>query len=175
MALALLALLAGCAQPSVPAGPLPTQAPAVDPAAADGPSPQAEMVCAPEAQEDIEDLIGAVPSTVGPLQYADHVSTCRYAFDNGSFSLVVQDLPNDLSTANTFDALAKKLGQVQKIDLPGADAFSTTNGSVVLRKDTKVMLVDVAGLPATFGNPPAARADEARLIMKAILGCWTGP
>ena len=44
----------------------------------------------------------------------------------------------------------------------------------MLRKDTKVMLVDVTGLPATFGNPPAPRADAARLIMKAVLNCWTG-
>jgi hypothetical protein len=44
----------------------------------------------------------------------------------------------------------------------------------VLRKDQKVMLVDVTGLPATFGSPPSSRADAARLIMKAVLGCWTG-
>jgi hypothetical protein len=36
------------------------------------------------------------------------------------------------------------------------------------------MLVDVTALPATFGNPPSPRADAARLIMKAVLGCWTG-
>jgi hypothetical protein len=30
----------------------------------------------------------------------------------------------------------------------------------VLRRDTKVMLVDVAQLPGTFGNPPSPRADR---------------
>jgi hypothetical protein len=36
------------------------------------------------------------------------------------------------------------------------------------------MLVDVAQLPGTFGNPPSPRADAARLIMKAVLNCWVG-
>jgi hypothetical protein len=172
LALAALTLLAGCGQPSDPIGaplsPAPTSAPA------DVPSPQAEMVCQPEAQSDIEDLIGVVPSQVGPIQYANHVSTCRYTYANGSFTLIVQDLPNDLTTTKAYEALAGKLGRVDAIDLPDAQAFSTTEGSIVLRKDTKVMLVDVDGLPSTFGSPPSPRADAARLIMKAVLGCWTG-
>jgi hypothetical protein len=172
LALAVLTLLAGCGQPSYPIGAPVSAAPTAAPA--DVPSPQAEMVCQPEAQTDIQDLVGVVPTQVGPLQYANHVSTCRYAYSNGSFVLIVQDLPNDLTTTNAFDALAAKLGRVDAIDLPDADAFSTTDGSIVLRKDTKVMLVDVTGLPTTFGSPPSPRADAARLIMKAVLGCWTG-
>lgn len=172
LALAVLTLLAGCAQPPAPLGAPVSAAPTSAPA--DAPSPQAEMVCTPEAQEDIENLIGVVPSSVGPIQYANHVTTCPYTYPNGSFTLIVQDLPNDLSTTKAYDSLAGKLGRVDTIDLPDADAFGTTDGSVVLRKDTKVMLVDVHGLPATFGNPPSSRADAARLIMKAVLGCWTG-
>ena len=172
VALAMLTLLAGCAQPSAPLGPLPSPAPTSAPA--DAPSAQAEMVCQPEAQADIENLIGVVPTRVGPIQYANHTTTCRYTYGNGSFTLVVEDLPNDLKTTDAFDALATKLGRTDSIDLPDANAFSTTDGSIVLRKDTKVMLVDVTALPATFGNPPSPRADAARLIMKAVLGCWTG-
>jgi hypothetical protein len=36
------------------------------------------------------------------------------------------------------------------------------------------MLVDVTGLPATFGDPPSSRGNTALLIMKAVLNCWTG-
>jgi hypothetical protein len=172
LALAVLTLLAGCGQPSDPIGAPVSAAPTSAPA--DVPSPQAEMVCQPEAQADIQDLVGVVPTQVGPLQYANHVSTCRYAYPDGSFLLIVQDLPNDLTTTDAFEALAGKLGRVDAIDLPGADAFTTTDGSIVLRKDQKVMLVDVTGLPATFGSPPSPRADVGRLIMKAVLGCWTG-
>jgi hypothetical protein len=175
LAAALAVLAAGCGGPpssAVPLGPLPSQAPL--PTLADAPSEQAEMVCAPEAQEDIQDLVGVVPTKVGPIQYADHTTTCRYAYADGAFTLVVEDLPNDITTTRTYEALAAKLGRVEKIDLPDAEAFSTTDGSIVLRRDFKVMLVDVTQLPATFGSPPSPRADAARLIMKAVLNCWVG-
>lgn len=184
LTVALTVLVAGCAQPadSTFPGPGSTQAGsgavpiAAGPtsAQADTPSEQAQIVCRQEAQGDIGELIGVEATQVGPLQYADHVSTCRYAYPDGAFTLSVQDLPNDITTTDAYDALATKLGRVDVIDLPNADAFSTTDGSVVLRKDTKVMLVDVTRLPAMFGNPPIPRADAARLIMKAVLGCWTG-
>jgi hypothetical protein len=172
IATALATTVAGCAQTPPPVSPAQSQ-PATT-ALPDAPSPQAEMVCQPEAQQDIQDLIGVVPTKVGPIQYANHTSTCRYDYANGSFTLVVEDLPNDITTTKTFEALAVKLGKVDSIDLPGADAFSTTDGSVVLRRDFKVMLVDVGQLPATFGNPPSPRADAGRLIMKAVLNCWVG-
>jgi hypothetical protein len=172
IALVLAALLAGCGGPPAPVGPQPGPAPTS--ALADVPSPQAEMVCEPEAQADIQDLIGVVPTKVGPIQYANHTSTCRYVYPNGSFTLVVEDLPNDITTTRTYEALATKLGKVNTIDLPDAQAFTTNDGSVVLRRDTKVMLVDVTQLPATFGNPPSPRPDAARLIMKAVLNCWVG-
>ncbi len=63
---------------------------------------------------------------------------------------------------------------MEKIDLPDAEAYTTNDGSIVLRRDTKVMLVDVTQLPGTFGNPPSPRGDAARLIMKAVLNCWVG-
>jgi hypothetical protein len=171
---ALAVLLAGCGgQPSAPQAP-PSLGPAVVTALPDVPSPQAEMVCAPEAQQDIQDLIGVVPTAVGPIQYANHTSTCRYAYPNGAFTLVVQDLPNDITTTRTYEALAGKLGRTEKIDLPDAEAYTTNDGSIVLRRDTKVMLVDVTQLPGTFGSPPSPRADAARLIMKAVLNCWVG-
>jgi len=172
----LAALLAGCGgqpPPSVPQN-APQVGPAVVTALPDVPSPQAEMVCLPEAQQDIQDIIGVVPTAVGPIQYANHTSTCRYAYPNGAFTLVVQDLPNDITTTRTYEALAGKLGRVEKIDLPDAEAYTTNDGSIVLRRDTKVMLVDVTQLPGTFGNPPSPRGDAARLIMKAVLNCWVG-
>jgi hypothetical protein len=174
---ALAVLLAGCGgQASAPSAPQagPSLGPAVVTALPDTPSPQAEMVCAPEAQQDIQDLIGVVPTAVGPIQYANHTSTCRYAYPNGAFTLVVQDLPNDITTTKTYEALAGKLGKIDSIDLPDAQAFTTNDGSIVLRRDTKVMLVDVTQLPGTFGSPPSPRGDAARLIMKAVLNCWVG-
>jgi hypothetical protein len=133
------------------------------------------MVCEPEAQEDIATLLGVQATAVGPLQYADRTSTCRYAYPNGRFTLAVQDLPDDAATTAAFESLAARLGRVDQLDLGGpATAFTTSAGSVVMRKDTKVLLVDVTDLPASFGNPTVPRAQAALLITKAVLGCWTG-
>ena len=172
----LAALLAGCGgqpPPSVPQN-APQVGPAVVTALPDVPSPQAEMVCQRRPSRTSRTSSGSSATAVGPIQYANHTSTCRYAYPNGAFTLVVQDLPNDITTTRTYEALAGKLGRVEKIDLPDAEAYTTNDGSIVLRRDTKVMLVDVTQLPGTFGNPPSPRGDAARLIMKAVLNCWVG-
>lgn len=173
---AVLALGTACAQPGIPAAPAAPSAVSTAPATApaNGPSDQARMLCEDEGQEDIALALGVDPTSVGPLTYADHTTTCRYAYPNGSFTLVVQDLSDDLSTTKAYEALAAKLGRTQTLDLPGAQAFLTTGGSAVLRKDFKVLLVDATGLPATFGQPPVPRVSAAQLVMKAALGCWTG-
>jgi hypothetical protein len=48
--------------------------------------------------------------------------------------------------------------------------FTTKDFSVVVRKDYKVLLIDISGLPARFGTPPASRGEVAG----TILDCWTG-
>lgn len=173
---AVLVLGSACAKPPIAPAPAPAAASAAPaPAPADGPSEQAAMLCSDEAKEDIALALGVDPTSVGPLKYADHTTTCRYAYPNGSFTLVVQDLNDALSTTRAYEAYATKLGRTQTYDLePGVEAFLTAGGSAVLRKDYKVLLVDVGALPATFGLPPVDRASAAQLVMKAALGCWTG-
>lgn len=175
MVATLLALSGGCGQLPTSAPPSGTAAAATGASAATGPSEQARMVCEPEAQDDIAVVLGVQPTTVGPFQYADGSSTCRYTYPQAGFTLVVQDLPDPAATTAAFEALAGQLGRVGQLDLTGpGSAFTTTGGSMVLRKDTKVLLVDVTDLPATFGNPAVPRAQAALLITKAVLGCWTG-
>ena len=173
----LAALLAGCGgqpPPSVPQN-APQVGPAVVTALPDVPSPQAEMVCQPEAQQDIQDLIGVVPTAVGPDPVRQpHLDVPLRLRRTARSPSSCEDLPNDITTTRTYEALAGKLGRVEKIDLPDAEAYTTNDGSIVLRRDTKVMLVDVTQLPGTFGNPPSPRGDAARLIMKAVLNCWVG-
>jgi len=170
----LLAVMVGCADPAATAPSAPGTA-AVAPAAADsGPSKQAQMVCEPEAQGDIELVVGVSATKVGPLAYADHTSTCRYTYADGAFTLTVQDLSNQAASLSAYDALGQKLGRTERIVLPDADAAATSGGSVILHKDNQVLLVDVSTLPEPFGRPPVTRSDAARLIAKAVLSCWTG-
>ena len=46
--------------------------------------------------------------------------------------------------------------------------------SVVVRKDRKVLLVDVTKLPAAFGNPPLDRLTAAETVAITIMECWPG-
>ncbi len=48
------------------------------------------------------------------------------------------------------------------------------DGSVVVRKDYKVLLIDVTKLPPQFGVPPASRGDVAINVAETIMGCWSG-
>jgi hypothetical protein len=164
---ALLLFVTACAPSAPPAPP-----PAAGTATPSGPSEQARMVCEPEARQDIAVALGVDATAVGPLRFADRTTTCRYAYPQGAFDLTVQDLPDDATTTAVYDELGRRGGRVQQFDLGVAQAFTTTNGSVVLRKDTKVMLVDVADLPDPFGRPPVPRGQAALLVTKAILGCW---
>jgi len=50
----------------------------------------------------------------------------------------------------------------------------TTDGSVVVRKDWKVLYVDVSHLPPQFGQPPQAAPDAALSVAATILSCWSG-
>jgi hypothetical protein len=153
-------LLTGCA-------PTPTTT-------AQSPSEQAKMVCAQEAQNDIEIRLGLV--TTGPVTptWADGVYSCRYTYANGSFMLSVKDLPDMNTTAAYFDSQARKYPKHTTVPALGDGSFTVPDGSVFVRKDAKVLQVDATGLPDQFGVPPVPRAQAARGIAIVIMGCWSG-
>jgi hypothetical protein len=166
---ALLVITAGCAAEA----PLPVPAPVVTPAPT-GPSDQAQMVCASEAQGDIAVALGIAAQRVEAPTWQDRVYTCRYVYAGGSFVLSVKELNNALKTTDYFQELEKKLGNVQNVDGLGQGGFITPNGSVVVRKDFKVLLVDDSALPATLSSPPLTPGNVAMLVAKTIMDCWTG-
>ena len=67
-----------------------------------------------------------------------------------------------------------QLGNSGNINGLGQGAFQAGNGDVVVRKDWKVLLVDIKGLPAQFGVPPTPSDDVAVTVADVILGCWAG-
>jgi hypothetical protein len=168
---ALVLVTAGCATDAPPVGPPVTVATATAPT---GPSETAEMVCASEAQQDLEEALGIAAQRVETPTWKDRVYACRYVYPTGSFLMSVKDLKNDLETTDYYESLAAQMGNVQNVDGLGEGAFITRNGSVVLRKDFKVLLVDDSALPATLSNPPLTPGNVAMLVAKTILGCWTG-
>ena len=65
-----------------------------------------------------------------------------------------------------------RLGRQQRFG-NGQGAFDTRNGSVVIRKDYEVLLIDVRAPPAQFGNPSTSRESVAVNIATVITACWS--
>ena len=132
------------------------------------------MICASEAQEDLSARLGS--KTVSPVTptWNDDVSACTYQYVNGGFKLSVKQLPDETSTKRYFTRLAVQLGREKMSAGLGQCAFTTKDGSVVVNKDDKVLLVDVQRLPAQLGVPADTRGNVAIGVAATIVGCWTG-
>jgi hypothetical protein len=138
------------------------------------PSASARMICGSEVQKDLSQVLGARPTTVTPPTWVDHRYSCTYVFPTGRLSLSVKELDSAAQTTSYFDHLGTQLGR-RRASIPlGQGDFATNDGSVVARKDWKVLDVDVSGLPTRFGRPSAARADVAVETVATIMGCWSG-
>ncbi len=137
------------------------------------PSSIALMVCQHKVHGEINEVLG-VAATVSGRTWVDHKYSCRYGYPNGSFELSVKELSSWSQTLDYFHGLGTQLGEAQTLAGLGQGAFRTSGGDVVVRKDWKVLLVNVAGLPSQFGVPPTGATDVAYTVADVILGCWAG-
>ena len=131
------------------------------------------MVCAPEAQQDLGSALGAPTTAVTTPTWADHVYSCRYMYPDGTMALSVKELSNGTETTNYFESIKRKYGTIDDLNGVGQGAWVLKNGDVVVRKDYKVLLVDVTGIPGDFA-PAMRRSDVAVSIGSVIMSCWTG-
>ena len=138
------------------------------------PSVSAKMICEDEVKNDLSSLLGVQPIQPLAPTWKDHVYSCTYHYKGGALTLAVKELSDKASTDAYFDEEAQKLGKSEKINGLGQGAFTTSNKSAVVRKDYKVLLVDISELPAQFGNPPDSRENIALNVAATIMGCWTG-
>ena len=65
------------------------------------------------------------------------------------------------------------IGKKETITFLAQGAFVAPNDDVVVRKDYKVLLVDVHGISQQF-IPAMSRSDVAKNVAAAIMSCWTG-
>jgi hypothetical protein len=82
----------------------------------------------------------------------------------------VQELTDRPATDRYYADLAARLGNAGRVFL-GEDGFQTPAGSVVVRKDFLVLLVDTtafADLPA-----PRSRSQVANDLAAIVMACWT--
>jgi hypothetical protein len=136
------------------------------------PSPIATQVCH-EAVKDIASTLG-VTARVSTPTWTDHLYSCAYRYPGGTMVLSVKELSSWSETDAYYQSLADQLGKTRTLQGLGQGAFQTTDGSMVVRKDWKVLLVDVKGLPSQFGVPPTSSGDVAVTVSDVILGCWAG-
>lgn len=137
------------------------------------PSEISKMVCKSEAQQKIAQALGTTAVVETPT-WRGHLYSCRYAYPNGGITLSVKELSSWGQTLSYFRGLGAALGRTETLPDLGQDAFQVRNGSVVVRKDWKVLLVDVSGLPAQFGTPATPSGNVAVVVADLILGCWSG-
>ena len=132
------------------------------------------MVCRPKAQSEIASALGVTPVTVSTPTWVDHLYACRYEYPDGVMTLSVKELSSWAQTVGYFRGLGNQYGKTRSLANLGQGAFSERDGSVVVRKDWKVLIVDITGLPAQFGAPPTSSGFVAVTVADVILGCWDG-
>lgn len=137
------------------------------------PSEVSEEVCNSDAPHDVALALGE-KATVSRPTWVDHLYTCHYSYPNAAMTLSVKELSSWSQTLAYFHGLGTRLGTVRELKGLGQGAFQTTGGSVVVRKDWKVLLVDVSRLPASFGHPPTTPGVIGVAVADLVLGCWAG-
>jgi hypothetical protein len=147
-----------------------TEAPKV---AGKNPSAISREVCANKAQSEIMRVLGVTARVTTPT-WVDHLYSCHYGYPSGAFVLSVKELSSWSETLAYYHSLGQSLGDTGALGNLGQGAFTTSDGSVVVRKDWKVLVVDIAPLPAQFGKPPTSKSDVAYTVASIILGCWAG-
>jgi hypothetical protein len=138
------------------------------------PSVSAQMICRPETQTEIATALGV--RTIAPVSptWIAHLYSCRYVYSFGTMTLSVKELADGTTTTGYYMALRNRLGEKEDLGGLGQGGFAAPNGTVVVRKDYKVLEVDASGLPSQFGSPPTLRSDDAINVAATIMGCWTG-
>jgi hypothetical protein len=137
------------------------------------PSSISKQVCSTQAQTLIASALGIHASVSTPTWVA-HLYSCRYGYPDGSFTMSVKELSSWPQTYAYFQSFVPTMGKTRDLEGLGQGAYQTSNGSTVVRKDWKVLLVDIAALPPQFGVPPTSSGYVAVTVADVILGCWQG-
>lgn len=170
-----LGAASGCASTARPAVPAVSHTAAGAPTGLpgwNGPSDAAHLVCTSEAVEEISGALGLTLTRPLAPTWTDHRYACTYHYPVGPLQLSVKDLSDAAATTAWFAGLRDAGGAVTPVSGMGDQAFQRADGTVVVRKDTTVLVVDVAALPAQLGNPSRARAVAARTVATTVLICW---
>ena len=140
------------------------------------PSKSAKMVCTSEVEGDIAEALDVKATKMTKPTWMDHVYSCAFVYPKGSFVLSTKELVSEKTTTDYFNSLKQKLGFKANLYGLGQGAFVAKNDDVVVRKDYKVLHVDVKNVPkgASAFAPAMIRPDVATNIAAVIMSCWVG-
>ena len=161
---AMMVALAGCAGPSVVA-PYATED-------ADAPAPSSVMICADDAAAEISAALGVGPSERPAHSWSSHVYTCRYQYSSGALVLSVKELADPTQAEAYYANRHAAVENGQDRPALGEAAFAAPDGSILVRKDSSVLLVDVTGLPDELGPQRLTRAEVALTVASVLMQCW---
>jgi hypothetical protein len=131
-----------------------------------------KMVCSSEAVGKIDEILGE-PAKVSDPTWVNHLYSCDYAFGGATMVLSVKELSSWSQTIGYFRSLETPLKKKMTLYGLGQGAFNTRVGSVVVRKDWKVLVVDVAALPKSLAATSTA-SNIGLSVAGAIMLCWKG-
>jgi hypothetical protein len=137
------------------------------------PSESAKMLCEAEVRHEIAETLGVKATRVAATwDEKRHLYSCTYFYSSGKVVMSVEELAGSRDTTARVELVRKRFGTKQALgDISdGMRGWLLGNDNVVARKDDKVLLVDVQGIPANFG-PGLPRSSVA--ISTAIALCWT--
>jgi hypothetical protein len=132
------------------------------------------MICKPEAVREIAAALGAQTSQPPTPTWANRLYSCRYTYPTGTMVLSIKELPDDATTSAYYTAAQNSLPGHTTIQVLGQSGFVGPDGSTYVRKDFKVLRIDVSALPDHFGQPPHTRPNVAFAVAAVIMSCWTG-
>ena len=179
---AVLLGIAGCGGAAASGGAVASGSGVASGAAASGRVPQpagkspsaiSRMICTPKTAAEVAQVMGASAAVATPM-WANHLYSCGYHYGAGTMVLSVKELSSWPQTYAYFGQLAGTLHKTTPITGLGQGAFIVSDGSVVVRKDWKILLVDISGVHGDVGSPPRPPGELALYVAQAILGCWAG-
>lgn len=138
------------------------------------PSAISRMVCSTEARAKLDAALSSSASSVTVPLWVDHLYSCTFQFPGGPLRLSVKELSSAPETSAYFDSLATRLGRRQTLYGLGQGAFVTSDGSVVARKDYKVLLVDTSAYGGDKSAPTSGSANPAEVVASTVMTCWAG-
>jgi hypothetical protein len=136
--------------------------------------PSARQFCNARARREVSTSLG-VSMVQTPRAHADeHRYACTYAFAGGRIEMSVSKLASEQAARARLVTIAQARGRRPEPPMLGEEleAFVTTDGSMVVRKDRQILEVDVRGLPEQFGRPRQARSVIALAVAVTTLGHW---